>query len=342
METVKRDIPVVDMTEYFESFGYRSRTELEIQVELLPEMYTPAEVVHHHWLYFAFEAFRRLREHYGVVTNRAIDTFCDIGTSSGLDAIGAWEALQPQRMIITDIVEAVLETARRNILRNCSHISEEDVVVLHGDLATPLYDGNMYVDVAYANLPTLPMDIDSETIAASGTTAASFYPRHRMANRPGLARDMLLELYFSFLTEVAPRLSSDGLVLCAIGGRVPWSVIDSLFQGCGFDPKLLLFDLKPQEQAKECLPVYGEFENSQVTFTFYRYDEAHQQIRDIDADHPGLTFTERLVRHDQVVKALTPFALTATEALRLHEKGETVGHLVYMVVGHPRDRGFEE
>lgn len=259
-----------DVTSHFNVLDYRFKTEQFVGATLTKQMYHPALVPEHHWLHFTFLGFRRLHRLFADLGVNKPNNFCVIGTSSGLDAIGAWETLAPQALILTDILEAVLDTARRNVLHNCRGLTDDFIETLPGDLADPLIRSGKRVDVVYANLPTLPYDATQEQINELGDLAASFYPDSRLPTAPAYVRENLLELYYTLLQQLRSCLQPRGVVLCAIGGRRLWRPIKQLFEECNYTTRILVFDIKPQEQAEHASRCISNMSPTTCVFIFTR------------------------------------------------------------------------
>lgn len=331
-------MPTTDVTAHFQVLGLRRETSRCVSVELTPQMYHPAEDPLHHWLYFTFLGFQRLQDVLDDLGVSELISFCDIGTSSGLDAIGAWEVLRPQTMILTDILADIINSARLNVVQNCHELQDKNLQVFDGDLAEPLRQRGLRTQVVYANLPTLPYGAHQEDINKEGDLAASFYPRDRLGNQPQHVSENLLELYYSLLKQVRELLDPPGIVICPIGGRRLWNPIEQIFTECGFKASLLVFDIKPQEQAERCLPVYRDHERDNgVRFHFLPYDQA-KRLRDDTAEERG---GEESISdpvslrafHDDLLPKLELISISAADAVDMVARGERVGHIVYVVMG---------
>ena len=329
--------------DHFRPLGQRVRTQAHLDISINGKMYPPAPEPKHHWLYFTQIAFRRLQVQLLAAPRPPVSTFWSCGTSNGMDAIAAWETLRPRQMILTDIVPDILPGAQRNVQRNCTNLSPRNLFVYNGDLAEPILTHRHQVDVCYANLPTLPHNGTWQEIVAAGKSA-SYYPAELLRQAPAFVQDSLLELYHRFLMQCKQCLTKDGFVVCAIGGRLSWEPIRRLFVECGYKPSILVFDVKPQEQADLCLPEYSSFESDQRRFAYYVYDEAREALDRVIGGtewqgdwedfllHVDQASFDRV--HDEAMRKLAELRIDATEADKRYRTGmTTVAHVVYVVVG---------
>lgn len=122
----------------------------------------------------------------------------DIGTGSGAIAV-TYKAHNPQAIVYAvDISAAALDVARRNA-------EGLDITFLHGDLAQPLLDLGVRVDVLMANLPYIPsaelqtLDVSKHepNMALDGGADGLDFIRRLMQDAPQLCHDgacILLEI----------------------------------------------------------------------------------------------------------------------------------------------------
>jgi methylase of polypeptide subunit release factors len=322
----------VDASKHFRVFGARWLTTTPVEVRIMPEMYAPAEMPEHHWLHLSFTGFQVLAHRLAMEGLRC-KVFASIGSSSGLDAIGAVEALNPEEVIVTDVLPTVVPIAVTNVFANCKN---KTIIVhgLRGSLVEPLEDAKKKADIIYENLPNLPSPSDRESLYSNGALAASFYPRTDFEQRL-LGEGTFLELHESFLRSAKSALRPNGSVVCAIGGRVPWSNIREVFRRNRYDLEILSYLLKPQEQAVDCLPVYAAAEGNH-TFSFYPFKKAREVL---DA-HGYLGINEDVVTDDTIQEIellLMRLRISANEAIWLSKRSEMVGHIAYLIRGIPID-----
>ena len=201
---------------------------------------------------------------------------------------------------------------------------------LCGSLVEPLQWEGVRADIIYENLPNLPSPIDADSLYSEGATAASFYPILD-SEQAKLGEGTFLELHESFLQKARSVLRPNGSVVCAIGGRVEWRKIHELFLRNRYYSEILTYLLKPQEQANECLPVYAAAEGSHA-FSFYPFERACKLMD--DCGHSGIN--DEVVPEstiEKIERLLLPLKISASEAMRLSQRGEMVGHLAYLIRG---------
>jgi hypothetical protein len=247
-------------------------------------------------------------------------------------------------LLITDVISTVLPVAKENIRANCLGLGADSLESEVGDLTEPLQRRGLKVDVLYENLPALPARMTESKLVRNGAAAASFYSEGRGTSRtPPFVRNNLLELHDAFLSRASACLSDQGCVVCAIGGRVEWAVIERMFRNRGFAPEVLAWTLKPQEQADKCLPRYAEREGG-VRFTFYSFQRAAEELKArviSPEERSHLDWWNAPI--DEAREWIMPFALCAQEAFRLYHGRPgpaKIGHLAYLVLGTPV--GMEE
>lgn len=274
-----------------------------MSAQFTPQTYELDPKPENNWLFAAFRGFQNLRI---LEPTRQIRTFATIGTGPGLDAIGAHMILDPEHVIATDIVDAIVDVARGNILRHIP--SKTQVTTLTGDLCAPLRKAQLTADLMYANLPLLPMTAETADHAMASSTFVSDQAFHRA---PEVYRHWRLAMMYVFLHDARSSLSPGGSVAINIGGRVPDVLLRQLFTECRYSYRELFTMLKIQSQPEQVLPGFTKAERDhRVQFDFYSMKEPSAK------------------------------RICATEALRRHQKGEVIGHTVKMIEGTPIVEGL--
>lgn len=266
-----------------------------------------------HWLYYAFQGFKALQAQ-GVSVNH----FISIATGPGIDAIGAIEILQPQRITVTDLVPSAIERARQNIARYQESGQKTPVNYVVGDLCEPL--GDEKADLIYVNLPNIPIPEEQKEKLFCGIKAASFFDYESIEDAPERLNDYLLALQYSFLLQARAHLTSEGRILLNLGLRVPYGTVNELFEGAGYQHKVLAFGFKLQTEAEECIPGYARFETDQIKFAYYPYHKARSRLA-------GLNITN-ITNVFELRDALEDLKMSATEALEYFKQGGQIGHIV--------------
>ncbi len=128
-------------------------------------------------------------------------TVADIGTGSGALGVSVARHLPGCKVYACDTSVDALQVARRNAALHATSLS-----LLHGDLADPLREHGVHVDLLMANLPYIPT-AELKTLAVS-----CFEPNHALDGGPDG-----LQLIRRLLPEI-PQVCSEGAwVLLEIG-----------------------------------------------------------------------------------------------------------------------------
>jgi hypothetical protein len=180
----------------------------------------------------AFSVYRRRKG------GGRIDSFCSIGTGSGLDALVAIELLGAERVGLTDLHEDVVATAAGNVASN--HLPSHPVTIEsgHGDLLAPLRRFDNRYALIYENLPNVPLS-DGAGIA-NGRKSSSHVPP-RVEKLPELVKRQMLDLHYLALVQAKEFLLPGGAVLSTLGARVPLEVLLSLGRLTGYSPSFLIY-----------------------------------------------------------------------------------------------------
>ncbi|MEU8689722.1 class I SAM-dependent methyltransferase [Streptomyces sp. NPDC048665] len=244
--------------------------------------------------------------------------FCTIGTGAGLDALAAVEILHARTVGFTDLHEDVLAHARENIRSN---LLDDDVQLVGGagDILAPMAGRLSQVDVVYENLPNIPM-ADSGDLAA-GQTSSTFITE-RSEEIPGFAEKNLVTLHYLALQQAHPFLRVGGHVLSSIGARVPLSEILALSGAAGYNGSILTYTWKVQSEPRDVVGGYAQWEREGLgPFHFYPVNILRDAFE-------GLSVAAAGAQALRLEKRLSPFEISAADALALVERGERVGHTV--------------
>ena len=319
---------LVDCTEGFDIFGERERTRAVIRVRVTEHTYLPAGETREGWFPNIARGFLRLAERSGK-EGRPLQSYASIGIGPGLDAIAAVEALGVRRLAVMDLHQDVVESARKNILRNCPAVEPEHVCAFVSDLCTEMRRRNLQFDVVYENLPNIPAD-DADLDA--GVTAASFFRRAPSFTVPDVYARHRLALHYRFLTQARECLTATGMVVCCIGGRIPLGVVERMFADCGYTPDVLNYEMVRQFEAAGVLAGFAQAERQErLTFRFYPYREGRAALEEIRSR--GGESAEAVMDDP----ALQRLCMTAVEAQARLATGEDIGHLGVVWRGRPND-----
>ena len=261
-----------------------------------PDTYLLQLITYNNWFTWALGIFKRRKD---------ARIFTTIGTGGGSDAIGAFYAMKDlDTLVITDIVQRTLAVSEENVRRNVPGV---DLRVRLGSICEPLEEAT---DIMYVNLPNMP----------GLANDASF---HSASFRTGnnLAKQYLLETFLATLLQAPPYLNSGGVLVQAIGGRMPFEVIERMIIDTGYEPVEIVSGLKSQTQPELVIPGYAGLEKNGTDFVFYRMDKAKELI------HPGPSYLEP----KELREVLQPAKVNAREAYGLFGQGCEIGHEIHMV-----------
>ena len=262
------------------------------------------------WLYGAFLGFKKLMKE-GLNPK----TFCTIGTSSGVDSIGADKVFQLAEIFQTDIHPNVIDVAHKNTSGFVGKSTK--VKTLLGNLCEPLIERGISVDLLYANIPNIP----SEKPVLNKKTSSSRFQVQASPESIKIFDKWFLSLQHQFLKQAKSVLNMNGVVLVAIGDRVPCFVMQELFEKNGYKSSELVNIYKVQTEPEEVITGYAEQEILEnIEFDFYDHEKA-SMVWQKECMGKNLSVEE-------IKKILQPFHLSAFEALRqFRERGRSVGHI---------------
>ena len=270
------------------------------------------------WFPFAYLAFL------DVARKQNVTSFAAIGTGNGADAIGAIHIFGKslETIVLADINQAALEVSEKNL---GSYSSGKRVVALNGSLCRPLIGAGITVDLIYENLPNIP---DWENITTGYKQASVYSPKSFPVVADKKFRDYLLESHYSFLEEAKSALNLSGSAICSIGGRVPNNLLKEMVERLGYKYEELIAGFKRQTEPWEVLPGYAKAEKDGIEFEFYRYDDAVRRLESLGIKQPFVG-----LEGDKLKELLTPYRISAKEALRLYEQNSNyaIGHTIHMI-----------
>lgn len=264
-------------------------------------------------------AFKLYRQRVG---NARVESFCSIGTGSGLDVLSAAEILGVQRVGLTDVHVDVVDVAARNIARNLKYGYKLTIEAGYGDLLEPLRRFGSRYSVIYENLPNVP--ISDPTGLAVDRTSSTYVPP-RTEELPGLVKQQMLDLHYLALVQARDFLAPGGAVLSCLGARVPLSVFLSLGKQAGYQSSFLTYTWKVQGDPEDVIRDHAaNQEKGFGPFYFYRADVLRKAFAGVKLEESG----ERAL---EIEAALLPERLDAVTAYEAFRKGEKIGHTVAML-----------
>ncbi len=261
------------------------------------------------WLYPVFLGLRELKRQ-----GFTAESFATIGTGSGIDSIGAYELFSPKEIYQVDIHPNIPDIADKNakaLIRGRTKIK-----TFLGDLCQPLIKRGIKVDLAYANIPNIP---SQESVFYKKVAASKFMVRD-YEDCPEVFKKWCLSLQYLFLKQAKQILKPGGVVVNAVGARVPYEILEQLYGSLGYKTSELTSLYKIQSEPEDTLAGYAKDEVDGVEFDFYDHELA-QPFWQKNLENKNLN-TPRLK------EALKPFRISATQALSIFEnKGKQAGHI---------------
>jgi len=263
----------------------------------------------------AVPAFKVYRQQRG---GAAVDSFCSIGTGSGLDVLSAVEILGATRVGLTDVHEDVVAAATDNIARNYNQRHPLTIESGYGDLLAPLRPYAAPYDVIYENLPNILLQSTEEVVAERNSSA---YLPPRTEILPELVRQQMLDLHYLALVQAREFLLPGGAVLSCLGARVPLHVFHSLAELAGYVPSFLTYSWKVQGDPELISDYERNQENGFGPFFFYRAEVLQARFKHVGIAESGENALE-------IERSLLPHRLDPACAYAAFKNGERIGHTV--------------
>jgi methylase of polypeptide subunit release factors len=268
----------------------------------------------------AFKVYRRQRG------GAAIESFCSIGTGSGLDVLSAIEVLGASRVGLTDVHEDVVAAAVANVARNQRTTDSVEIQSGFGDLLTPLRTYGARYDVIYENLPNIPSQSAEAVIQEKNSSA---YVPPRTEALPRLVKQHMLDLHYLALLQAREFLKPGACVLSCLGARVPLDVFLSLGKLAGYTSSILTYGWKVQGYP-ELIRDYGHNQASGFgPFYFYRAEALQEIFAELDPADTGNNALE-------IERSLQTRRMDPVTAYAAFEDGERIGHTVAVLKSEAR------
>ncbi|HEY4515677.1 MAG TPA: hypothetical protein VJH67_00600 [Candidatus Paceibacterota bacterium] len=261
------------------------------------------------WLYPVFLGFQELKKE-----GFKAETFATIGTGSGIDSIGVYELFHPKKIYQVDIHPNIPELAQKNAKSLIGDSTEVETYL--GDLCQPLIDRGIKVDLVYANIPNVP----SDGLVFDKKVAASQFLARDVEDCPEILQKWSLTLQYLFLKQAKQVLNPGGVIVNAVGARVPYEVLEQLYFANKYEVKELVSIYKIQSEPEDTLAGYSRDEKNGVEFDFYDHEKTWAFWQDKLENQKWST--------PKLKEVLKPFRITATQALEAFEKeGKQAGHV---------------
>jgi len=309
---MKRNTYQLDLTSLFDATGIDKTGTVTITEQT--HDYDPL-YPKNHWLYPALLGFKKYQQKYGRVSS-----YASIGAGSAIDAIGANTIFSLSRIAVVDIHPKIVPVAEMNVENNVG--SETKILAYNGDLCQPLIIHQLKFDIIYANIPNIP----SDQPRFNDCDSASYYLKRNDVNCPKIFDDYLLTLQYIFLNEAKKATENNGAVIDAIGGRLPYEILQSLFTSNGYKFEELVSVFKIQTEPNYVLKGYAEAEeNNHVEFDFYNYEEAQNL---------WLKIEKLNLKGPELKEVLKPFRVNAkTSYTNYLINRKRAGHVVHILCG---------
>ncbi len=307
----------IDAKAYLSLKGKPKHIEEQLSIVLSSHSYLPCiDDLTSDWVaHVAVPAFKLIRSQRG----RPVDSFCSIGTGSGLDVLAAIETLGATHVSLTDIHEDVVTTAVNNVLRNNHPSHPLTIESGFGDLFDPLRPYHSKYELIYENLPNVPI-ADAQEVNQARTSSAYVAPRKESI--PSLIKQQMLDLHYLALLQAKDFLLPNGAILSILGSRVPLKVFLSLGSLAGHASSFQLFTWKVQADPEDIIRNHaGKQKEGFGPFYFYHAETLRKVFATIDPQTSG----EHALDIEQL---LWPERLDAVAAYQALKDGATIGHTV--------------
>jgi len=305
-------------TETYLALRKPARIKRRLSIALSSQSYLPRlDDLQSDWLaHVAVPAFKVFAQQRG---KTPVESFCSIGTGSGLDVLAAVEILGAKRVGLTDLHEEVVATAADNVARN--HLPSHPLVIEagFGDLLAPLRPFKARYDLIYENLPNVRAP-SAEEVAVDRKSAAYLAPRKEPL--PELITNQMLDLHYLALWQAKEFLLPGGAVLSTLGARVPLEVFLSLGTLAGYVSSFLAYTWKVQADPEEMVRDHAQKQREGFgPFYFYRAEILEKTFASVDIATSGSNALE-------IERALVAERFDAIEAYEALKRGVKIGHAV--------------
>jgi methylase of polypeptide subunit release factors len=315
-------------TPYFQPW---TGSDEQIHIFHTEAVYPPNPEPKEDWVQFPLRAFTLVRdERQRDGKPQEIDSYVSIGCGAGLDAVAAVSVLRPRSILLTDLSYDVISVARENVLAN-SGLMPEAVQRKCGSVFEPV-PSDFRADLIFENLPVIPEESNK---VKSGRLTGTYFARGPEWTLPQAYPRWSLTSHYLFLRDAQRHLTPGGSVICSIGARMPWKLVKQMFEELNYEPELLVYDMKQQEELTEVAGGLAKLEQDEVSFRFYDLDLARKALKIVSVpDTREARLGGFATVHEEADAQLEPLVMSAKEALVYPGR---IGHMVYIVRGTPRN-----
>ncbi|GAC1355086.1 MAG: hypothetical protein NVS4B11_21820 [Ktedonobacteraceae bacterium] len=309
----------LDATPYLQPYYRKRLVHDPAYLTVSDHTFSADEVLKKSWIPTTFRAFSLL------TSIMHVQDVLIIGTGIGLDVLGTIEIFDPTSITVTDISEAVLAVAKENINSNRDAHTPPAIHFYVGDMFTCVPTTQQF-DLVFENLPTVPAPPHLGLLDADN---AAYYFDAQGRTIPVAVEQHLLTSHYLCLHDAYNQVRPGGGVLTSVGGRVPLERVLDMHRLCGYEPRLLAFDMKIQGEPHRMLPSHRAIEEAfGVSFTFYAPDAL-----DIVTTHRKASGLEGQQLFEAVKDQIANYAISTQEALEHFRQGKDVVHPIFMVFG---------
>lgn len=316
----------VDITPLFEKCDIPTG---HLEITETSGMYPYKEKIEDNWAYYTAMGMKRFKK----ILDRekkTVEKIGIVGICSGVEGIAVTHIFKDslKRLIVTDIDDEILRGTVINI-GNASKNTEVHVVPLVGSFCEPIEQSGEMVDFVHANIPNLPARGNEDL--TKGAEKGTFLP-HQLYDTYHPPQEFVgwaLAAQYAYLTSAKKVIPAGGSIITELGGRVPMGMVHTLFDQCGLRMEEVVVGFKEQTEALIDFEGYHALEKEYGTqFEFYEYEKSQQRLA-----AEGLANPTHELTGDEVKEMLTPFKVSAGEALKMYHQSIPIGHTVHLFRG---------
>ncbi|MBI2990445.1 MAG: hypothetical protein HYY51_04675 [Candidatus Magasanikbacteria bacterium] len=301
----------------------------DLEIIETPGMYPYKETIEENWAYFTTVGSQRLKEQFEK-EHKKTSTIGIVGICSGVEGIAISHIFGGglKRLIVTDIDQEILEGTITNI-KNATALLSYELIPLVGLFCEPIESSGHTVDFVHANIPNLPTS--GEEDLSKGDQKGSFAPPeyYEKYRPPKEFIYWALAAQYAYLQSAKRVIKPGGSVIAELGGRVPFELVEELFDSCGLELQEVIIGFKEQTEAMINFRGYHHNEVEYgVQFEYYTYDESKYMFEKYQLANPNYNISGR-----ELKKLLKPYKLNAGQAMEAYKKGTRIGHLVHLLRG---------
>lgn len=316
----------VDISALLEKAGIAAASSTIVETD---GMYPYKAKVEDNWAYYTAVGMKHLKtllENEG----RNPEAIGIVGICSGVEAIAIARIFEKdvKELIVTDIDEWILQGTMYNLGRT---VTNKDLVItpVVGSFCEPIEKAGKKVEFVHGNIPNLPATGEEDLTKGAEKGTFLMVGTYEGYHPPKEFLGWALGAQYAFLQSAKPILVPGGSIITELGGRMPIAEIEKLFDACGFKLEEVIVGFKEQTEALIDFEGYHRLETEYGTsFEFYRYEEAKKALEQGGLENPTFKVSGAVVK-----EMLSPYKVSAGEAINLYHQGAAVGHTVHLFRG---------